>query len=102
MFVTYQMPETKNATIKWRYLDPAIQEGLMAAKYVSIRRGSQRAACQSSSSSNPSDECKKALMKLNEAITVAIRGGLVLPTPEKLPLWATEEEAVAVAVAAGK
>jgi hypothetical protein len=97
MFVTYRMPETKNATINWRTLDASIQAGLMEAKYVNVRRKSQREACRGSSESNPSEKCAKAIASLNEAITVAIRGGLALPSPDKLPLWVTEAEAVALA-----
>lgn len=84
----HRMPSIKNATIKWRYLDEATQEGLLEAKYVKIRHEQQRSACRSSSTSNPSAKCKKATEKLNDAITVAVRGGLVgLPEPEWLPAW---------------
>lgn len=84
----HRMPTIKNATITWKYLDGATQEGLLQAKYVKIRYDQQRDACRKSSASNPSQACQRATEKLNDAITVAVRGGVIqLPEPEWLPTW---------------
>ncbi len=95
MFETYRMPQVQNATITWRYLDENIREALLEAKYVKIMRERQEDACKGSRASSPTPTCKKATDKLNDAITVAVRGGIELPVPENLPLWATPEDAVA-------
>ncbi len=83
----HRMPTIKNATITWRYLDEETQEGLLQAKYVKVRYDQQRDVCRKSSASNPTEPCRKATEKLNDAITVAVRGGIELPDPGELPAW---------------
>ena len=90
MLSEHQMPTIKNATVTWRYLDKQTQEGLLQAKYVKVRYDQQRDSCRSSSASSPSEPCRKATAKLNDAITVAVRGGLKLPEPGALPAWKQE------------
>lgn len=87
MLSVHQMPTIKNATVTWRYLDKKTQDGLLQAKYVKVRYDQQKEACRSSSASNPTEPCRKATEKLNDAITVAIRGGHELPEPGELPAW---------------
>jgi hypothetical protein len=91
MLSVHQMPTIKNATVTWRYLDKPTQNGLLEAKYVKVRYDQQKEACRSSSAANPTETCRKATEKLNDAITVAIRGGLVLPEPGDLPAWKRTE-----------
>jgi hypothetical protein len=83
----HRMPTVGNATVNWRYLDEETQKGLLEAKYVNVRYQQQREACRRSSASNLGDACAKATSKLNDAITVAVRGGLELPEPGALPIW---------------
>lgn len=83
----HRTPTIKNANIVWRYLDDETQKGLLEAKYVQLRYGQQRKACRRSSASNPSEICRKATERLNDAITVAVRGGIELPEPGQLPTW---------------
>jgi hypothetical protein len=87
----HRMPTVENATVTWRYLDEKTQEGLLAAKYVHVRYTQQRDACRNSSATRLSPVCEKATEKLNDAITVAVRGGLEFPTPSELPLWKPAE-----------
>lgn len=87
----HRMPTIKNATVTWRYLDPETQEGLLQAKYVKVRYDQQRTVCRKSSASNPTEPCRKATEKLNDAITVAVRGGIQLPDPGELPAWEQPE-----------
>ncbi len=91
MLSEHMMPTIKNATVVWRYLDRETQNGLLEAKYVKVRYDQQRTTCRSSSASNPSAACQKATDKLNDAITVAMRGGLELPVPGELPVWKPAE-----------
>lgn len=91
----HRMPTINNATVTWRYLDDKTQQGLLDAKYVNVRYQQQREACRRSSATNPEDACAKATSKLNDAITVAVRGGLELPEPGALPIWKPADDAEA-------
>jgi hypothetical protein len=95
MFVTYMMPETKNAKITWKYLDDNIKAALLERKYVKISYERKKTDCKGSRASSQTPACEKATQKLNDAITVAIRGGMSVPEPQKLPVWASPEQAVA-------
>ncbi len=85
LFSATPMPNTVQP-IEWRYLEDSFQAALLKSKYVAITYERLRFACNGSSDAA---KCRKATERLNEAIGVAVRGGIVLPTPEKLPKWAT-------------
>src|SRR5690606_5572109 len=91
MLSEHRMANIKNATVVWRYLDDETRASLLEAKYVKVRYDQQKDICRSSSASNPSDACQKATDKLNDAITVAVRGGLPLREPGELPAWKSPE-----------
>jgi hypothetical protein len=88
LFATTRMPNVVQAPIDWRYLEDPLQEALLKSKYVAIRYEQYRGACKLARES----ACQKATERLNEAIGVALRDGLTLPTPEKLPVWATPDQ----------
>ena len=101
------MPEVKAPPISWRHLGGNLRGALLASKYVKISHEREKDVCKGESAANPSPACEKARRMLNDAITVAVRGGISLPTPDELPVWATEEElakgdAVALSDAAGE
>ena len=87
LFSTTRMPNTVQATVEWRYLEDSFQQALLKSKYVAMTYERQRSACKGLRDT----ACQRATEKLNEAIGVAIRGGIVLPTPTKLPRWATPD-----------
>ena len=93
MFVERQMREVYNAPIDWKQLDGYIRQALLKSKYVKLTYEAQKVACQDSRFGPPSPPCEKANRRLNDAITVAVRGGTKLPVPEKLPAWAPIEMA---------
>lgn len=93
MFVERQMREVYNAPIDWKQLDGYIRQALLKSKYVKLTYEAQKVACQDSRFGPPSPGCEKANRRLNDAITVAVRGGTKLPVPEKLPAWAPIEAA---------
>lgn len=93
LFSTTRMPNTVQATIEWRYLEDSFQQALLKSKYVASSYDRQRSACKSPGATPAGTQCQRATEKLNEAIGVAIRGGIALPTPAKLPSWATPEQA---------
>ncbi len=100
LFATTRMPTVVQAPIEWRHLEDPVQEALLKSKYVSIRYEQYRPACKSSRAESGS-QCKRAADRLNEAIGVAVRDGLPLPVPEKLPVWAPERPQSAGPVALG-
>lgn len=91
MFVDRQMREVNNAPIEWKALDGYIRQALLKSKYVKLTYEAQKVACKDSRFGAPSEECEKANGRLNDAITVAVRGGTNIPVPEKLPAWAKPE-----------
>ncbi len=86
LFSATPMPNMVQS-VEWRLLEDSFQEVLLNSKYVALTYERQRTACKGSSA----DKCRKATERLNEAIGVAIRGGITLPTPAKLPKWAAAE-----------
>jgi hypothetical protein len=87
LFSTTPMPNMIQS-VEWRLLEDSFQEVLLKSKYVALTYERQRAACKGSSE----EKCRKATERLNEAIGVAIRGGIALPTPTKLPKWVPAEK----------
>jgi hypothetical protein len=73
--------------IPWKYLDSSLQEALLANAVVKRASEKERPACRGSNMKSPDAACDRASRKLTDAITVALRGGLALPTPAKLPAW---------------
>jgi hypothetical protein len=73
--------------IAWKYLDSSLQEALLANAVVKRESEKERPACRGSNMKSPDAACDKASRKLTDAITVALRGGLALPTPTKIPAW---------------
>lgn len=75
------------ARIVWKYLDTPIQEALLTNQLVEHASEKERPLCHGSTMKHPDASCDKASAKLTDAITVALRSGLSLPTPAKIPAW---------------
>ena len=75
------------ARIVWKYLDTPIQDALLGDRLVAHVSEKEKPLCHGSTMKHPDAACDKASQKLTDAITVALRGGLALPTPAKLPAW---------------
>jgi hypothetical protein len=75
------------ARIIWKYLDAPTQEALLANPVVEHASEKERPLCHGSTMKHPDAPCDKASQKLTDAITIALRGGLALPTPSKIPAW---------------
>lgn len=76
------------ARVAWKYLDTPIQEALLKNPVVQLYSAKERPACRGSTMKHPDAPCDKASRKLTDAIAVAVRGGIALPTPAKVPSWA--------------
>jgi hypothetical protein len=100
LFSTTRMPNVVQAAISWRFLEDPFQQALLSSKYVAMTYERYRATCKGSSATGTNSQCQRATEKLNEAISVAVRGGLALPTPAKLPTWAMPDQANALSTLA--
>lgn len=78
-------PTPKNARIDWRYLDDNVQEALRGDSDVNEAFQARRKECKGATSGEVSLKCVKADDKLSATIVKAIRGGVKLPEPTKLP-----------------
>lgn len=75
------------ARIVWKYLDTPTQAALLTNRWVQTASEKERPLCHGSTMKHPDAPCDKASRKLADAIAVAVRGGLALPAPSKIPVW---------------
>jgi hypothetical protein len=82
---TRKPPAAKHSSISWRYLGERVRDSLtqnprILAAYQ--RRGKE---CKGATSGDVSKTCEQADAALSAAIVLEVRGGLAVPTPEKIP-----------------
>lgn len=81
----YAPTAPRNAPIAWQYIDTNIQQALLENQGIDKARKTQRKHCQGASLGRRSASCIDADAKLNERIVLAVRTGMNLPAPERLP-----------------
>jgi hypothetical protein len=91
MFVTYNPGQMTTPRIVWKYLEDPIRETLLKGPMVVRAQANERKHCRESSAKNPSAECDKAMLRLTEAIIVAVRLGAAPPAPTSAPAWRKAE-----------
>lgn len=74
-----------HAPLAWKYIDSNIQDALMQDPGVAAARRQHRKHCHGVSLGRLSAECAKAESQLGQSIADAVRGGISLPTPERMP-----------------
>jgi hypothetical protein len=75
----------KTAPITFRYLEEPFQEALRKDPKVDEAAQMRRKECKGATMGTVSKACEKWDAKLIEAIAAAVRGGIELPAPTKLP-----------------
>lgn len=75
----------KAAVVTFRYLDEPIREALRANASVDEAYQNRRKHCKGATMGDVTQECEKWDRKLAETVVTTVRGGIELPTPEKLP-----------------
>lgn len=85
--VNYMPASMISIRIVWKFLEAPTQEALLKNNWVRNARAVQRKVCHDSSVRNPKPKCDNAMKVLTDAITVAVRGGVLLPEPSHLPEW---------------
>jgi hypothetical protein len=75
----------RHAPFAWRYIDGNIQAALLTEPSIEAARKLHRKHCHGISLGRISAACVKAEAELNDSITTAVRTGIALPTPERMP-----------------
>jgi hypothetical protein len=83
----YMTGAVQVARVVWKYVDPSIQDALLADKSVARASEKERPACKGSTMKSPAPACDKAQKNLSDAIGIALRLGAVVPAPAKVPRW---------------
>jgi hypothetical protein len=74
-----------HAAVAWKYLDTNIQAALLQHADVAAARRQHRKHCHGVSLGRLSAECAQAETALSQSIVDAVRGGVSLPTPDRMP-----------------
>jgi hypothetical protein len=83
--VTYQPAPPRSAAIVWKYLDAPIQDALLENESIKKARQAHREHCKGVDLGQPTKACERASQRLNDRITVALRQGMELPDPTRIP-----------------
>jgi hypothetical protein len=87
MLANYVTGPNKSARVVWKYLDQSFRDALEADVQVKRASEAERKVCRGGSVTHPSEECEKAMLKLTDAIALAVKNGLTLPQPPNSPAW---------------
>jgi hypothetical protein len=87
MLVTYATGAMTTPHVVWKYLEPGMQQALLADKGVQKAQANERKICRSESVTHPEEACAKAMAALTQAVVAAVKQGLTLPMAEKRPEW---------------
>ena len=75
----------KHALVPWRSLADETQNALMKDEVVSKTATDRRKECKGATTGTVTAQCEKLDKKLNEVVVAAVRGGLAVPLPPKVP-----------------
>ncbi len=78
-------PKPKASSITWRYLENPTKDALLNDAAVKTANDKRNKECKGVTSGDVSLACQKADEALSAAVTAAVRGGIALPVPVKLP-----------------
>jgi hypothetical protein len=74
-----------HAPVSWRYIDTNIQNALLLDPGIVEARRQHKKHCHGVSLGRISAACAKAENELAERIVAAVRAGIAIPVPERLP-----------------
>jgi hypothetical protein len=87
MLVSYVPAPMQSPRIIWKYLDGAVQDGLLKNPVVARSREGEKRGCRDSSPTHPTPPCEKAMRQLTDAIVLAVHQNIELPASGSLPEW---------------
>lgn len=82
---THHPPSAKWAPVTWRYLAPATKDALLGNASVKTAYDKRGHECKGATSGDVTLACQKADEALAAAVVAAVRGGVAIPTPERIP-----------------
>lgn len=88
MLVRYVPGAVKTAPVVWKFLDDETQRALLSDRRVERAQKTERQGCRGMSVNQRDEACARATQALNDAILLALRKGIALPEPSKIPRWA--------------
>jgi hypothetical protein len=83
--VDYAPGMLKNAPVVWKYLDAPLRDALLKKPNIKNAHSLERAECRGARPGQGTPTCQRARRLLNTHLTLAVRGGMNLPDPERLP-----------------
>lgn len=75
----------RHAPFSWKYIDENIQNALRGDEAVEAARRNHKKHCHGVSLGRISAACADAEAKLSDSVVAAVRGGLSLPLPDRMP-----------------
>lgn len=78
-------PQPKNGNIAWRYLENPTKDALLGDPGVKAAYDKRAKECKGAITGDVTLTCQKADEGLSLAVANAVRGGISVPTPAKLP-----------------
>jgi hypothetical protein len=68
-------------------LNGDLQEALLKNAVVARAREAEKKSCRDSSLSHPTESCEKAMRQLTDAVVLAVKQNIELPSSGTLPEW---------------
>lgn len=87
VLVRYVPGAVKTAPVVWKFLDDETQRALLSDRRVERAQKTERQGCRGMSVNQRDETCARATQALNDAILIALRKGIALPEPGKVPRW---------------
>lgn len=75
----------RNPPVPWKYVDDNLQQVLLERPEIQRARDRQRKQCRGAGLGAQGKACQQADKELSDRIVAAVRGGLTLPVPQRLP-----------------
>jgi hypothetical protein len=87
MLVSYVPAPMQSPRIIWKYLASDLQEALLKNAVVARSHEAEKKNCRDSSLTHPTPACEKAMGQLTDAIALAVRLNIELPSTGTVPEW---------------
>jgi hypothetical protein len=88
MLVAYVPAPMQSPRIIFKYLNGDLQQALLKNALVARARETEKKSCRNSSVSHPTESCEKAMRQLTDAIALAVKQNIELPSTGMAPEWA--------------
>ena len=83
--VEYYPGFPKAAPIVWKYIDSDLRDALLADSHIKLARQTYMHQCRGMRPGMEAGPCKHATQVLNDSVVLAVRKGIDLPPPDRIP-----------------